>query len=61
MIVLKIEIVNGMEMYRIHIDFLDEEKHIRFRKECMETIGKPGLYYIGKQSKCCGDGERFNR
>ena len=32
-------------LIKVHVDFLDEESHARYRSKMMTTVGRPGDYY----------------
>jgi hypothetical protein len=40
---------------RIHVDYLDEDKHLEYRTHMMTTYGRPGEYFydIGSQEWSC--------
>jgi hypothetical protein len=56
----KRECIRGTQMYKVHVDFMNENDYLIFRKNCMAASGKPGLYYFDLNHPSlpilCGEG-----
>jgi hypothetical protein len=43
--VLPVEVINEVDNIKVHMDFLQDDEHLTYRRQCMDTIKLPGLLY----------------
>jgi hypothetical protein len=44
------QIINNVPSIKVHIDFLEDQEHLKYRRKCMDSFNLPGLYYYTLQN-----------
>lgn len=45
----RVQMIDEKLYTKIHVDFLEDEAYLKYRREMLNTTGAPGLYYYGKE------------